>query len=286
MTSLDNSTGDAWVLGGASFDRDTGELLTLGGVALTTAPRLDLWRAPTSNDLAFGEASVAAQWRAAGLHALDHTALEVEAAPDRLRVLTRVAPLGRNFGVLVESMWSLTADPGELRLALTATPYGPWTGTWPRIGVRFGLPATFDHTEWHGYGPGERYPDTLSATRVGQWSASVAELQTPYVVPQENGARGGVRRLALSSGTCRVEIAAESSFGFTARPWTPEELTHAQHHTDLRAGAETVVTLDVAHDGIGSGACGPLPLPKDRLNPQTVELQARLRVVGPSTSTK
>jgi beta-galactosidase len=272
--------GDIVTLGAASFDRDTGELLALDGVELTSVPRLDLWRAPTSNDLAFGEASIAEGWRVAGLHALDHTALDVEAGPGHLRVLTRVAPLGRIYGLLVESVWSLTGSDGEIRLALTATPYGPWKGTWPRIGVRFALPAAFDRTEWYGYGPGERYPDTSSATRLGRWSATVEELQTPYIVPQENGARGGVRHLALSSDTRRVEIDAESAFGFTARPWTSEELTAAGHHTDLVAGAETVVTLDVAHDGIGSAACGPVPLPKDRLYPRPVTLSAVFRAVS------
>jgi beta-galactosidase len=286
LQPVDNSRDEIWTLGAASFDRDTGQLVALGGVELSSPPAIDLWRAPTSNDLAFGEASIAAQWRAAGLHALDHTALEVEADADHLRVLTRVAPLGRTYGLLVESLWSLTETAGELRLALKATPYGPWTGTWPRIGLRFALPAAFDETEWYGYGPGERYPDTYSATRVGRWSATVDELQTPYVVPQENGARGGTRRLAISSPTSRLEIDAESTWGFTARPWTSEELTLAQHHTDLIAGTETVVTLDIAHDGIGSAACGPLPLPHDRLHPQAVELRARFRAFSPSTSTK
>jgi beta-galactosidase len=272
--------GDIITLGAASFDRDTGELVALDGVELTSVPRLDLWRAPTSNDLAFGETSIAQQWRTAGLHALDHTALEVEFTSHSVRVLTRVAPLGRIFGVLVESRWSLTETSGEIRLAITATPYGPWKGTWPRIGVRFAVPSAFDRADWYGYGPGERYPDTSSATRVGRWSATVDELQMPYVVPQENGARGGVRHLALSSDTRRVEIVAESEFGFTARPWTPEELTTAHHHTDLVAGAETVVTLDIAHDGIGSAACGPVPLPKDRLYPQPMELRARFRAVN------
>ena len=277
---LADATGDIVRVGAASFDRDTGELVALDGVELSSVPQLDLWRAPTSNDQAFGEASIAQQWRTAGLHALDHTAHEVEFTADSVRVLTRVAPLGRTFGVLVESRWALTGTDGEIGLALTATPYGPWTGTWPRIGLRFALPSAFDRTEWYGYGPGERYPDTHSATRLGLWNSTVADLQTPYVVPQENGARGGVRHLALVSGDHRIEVDAESAFGFTARPWTSEELTDAHHHTDLVASAETVVTLDIAHDGIGSAACGPVPLPKDRLYPQAFDLRARFRAVS------
>lgn len=276
-SAVDVSTGAPLPLGAASFDRDSGELLALGSVALSAPPRLDLWRAPTNNDLAFGEASVAAGWRRSGLDVLDHTTLSVESAADRIRVRTRVAPLGRSVGVHLESVWSLTDVPGELRLELTATPYGAWLGTWPRIGLRFAVPASFDRAAWYGYGPGESYPDTYSANRLGSWSASVAELQTPYVFPQENGARAGLRSLSLSGDAARIDVVAESDFGFTARPWTSEDLTAADHATDLVAGTETVVTLDIALDGIGSIACGHLPLPKDRLYPGPVALRALFR---------
>ena len=264
-------------LGAAGFDPDSGELISLGGVVLSSPARIDLWRAPTNNDLAFGEASVAEGWRRSGLETLDHSALEVEQSADQLRVVTRVAPLGRSVGLHVTSLWSLTGVEGEISLSLIATPYGPWTGTWPRIGLRFALPASFDRVDWYGYGPGERYVDTFSATRLGRWSASVLELQTPYVFPQENGARGGLRHLALAGADERVEIDAVSDLGFTARPWSSEDLTRADHDTDLVAGPETVVTLDIALDGIGSVACGQLPLPKDRLEPRPVALQALFR---------
>lgn len=280
LVPVDRSTAAPIRLGPASFDRDSGELLALGDVVFSTPPRLDLWRAPTNNDLAFGEASVAEQWRSSGLHVLDHTALEIEAGEDRLRVLTRVAPLGRVYGLHVEWIWSWDGRDESLRLALAATPYGPWKHTWPRVGVRFALPASFDSVDWYGYGPGERYPDTLSATRLSRFSTSVSDLQTPYVFPQENGARGGVRDLTLSAGPRRLGLRADSEFGFTARPWSSEELTLAQHDTDLVPGAETIVTLDIDLDGIGSGACGPYPLPKDRLTPREVQLRARLRAPG------
>ncbi|WP_083449518.1 glycoside hydrolase family 2 TIM barrel-domain containing protein [Actinoplanes rectilineatus] len=266
-------------LGPASFDTGSGALTRLGGVTFTSPPRLDLWRAPTSNDLQTGQdGSAAARWRRANLHALDHTVLAVTETTGQIRALTRVAPLARSFGVHVDALWSLTGDPGEVRLSLTATPYGAWPSTWPRIGLRFAVPATYDHVTWYGYGPGERYPDTYSATRLGRWSAPVTELQTPYVVPQENGARGGLRHLTTTNGHHRLDVVAESELGFTARPWTPEDLTAARHHHELSPGPETVFTLDIALDGIGSAACGPAPLPADRLSPRTTELHARLRV--------
>lgn len=44
-----------------------------------------------------------------------------------------------------------------------------------------------------GTGPGEAYPDSRQAVRVGRFRATVDELQTPYVRPQENGNRADIR---------------------------------------------------------------------------------------------
>ena len=38
-------------------------------------------------------------------------------------------------------------------------------------------------------GPGEAYPDSRRAARIDRFEATVEELQTPYVQPQENGNR-------------------------------------------------------------------------------------------------
>ena len=44
--------------------------------------------------------------------------------------------------------------------------------------------------KWQGLGPSKAYPDKRSASRIGVWSIDpVAELQTPYEGPQENGNR-------------------------------------------------------------------------------------------------
>ena len=66
-----------------------------------------------------------------------------------------------------------------------------------------GLPRDFDQVTWFGRGPGEAYADTGYGTWVGRFTASVDELQTPYVFPQENGNRSEVRWATLSdaSGT-------------------------------------------------------------------------------------
>jgi beta-galactosidase len=262
-------------LGPASFRAETGELLSLGPIEFPTPPRIDLWRAPTSNDIALGQAfSQEAEWRAAGLDILQHDTRAVRHSGDTVEVEIRCAPPGRNFGVTALFTWGLRPDT-TLTLTAAITPYGPWQTTWPRVGLRFAIPARHDSLAWYGYGPGEGYPDSSHAPRLGAFRSSVRGGQTPYVYPQENGSRPGVRRLEiLDRDGLSLCIKAHSEFGFTARPWTSEELDRARHTYDLVPGPHTVVTLDAALDGLGSASCGPAPLEQYRLRPRSIVLSA------------
>ena len=114
---------------------------------------------------------------------------------------------------------------------------------------------------------GEAYPDTRKASMVGRWQASVDELQTPYLRPQENGARADVRWVEL--GGLRIE--GDPEFSFTARRWTTEQLDAATHLTDLTPGDTVWVNLDHGHHGIGSQSCGPGPLPQYHLRAEPAE---------------
>ena len=140
-----------------------------------------------------------------------------------------------------------------------------WSFPLPRLGVRFAVPRALDGVEWFGRGPGEAYPDSRLAARVGRFSASVAELQTPYLMPQENGSRTEVRWATLGG---RLRIEGRPHFELTVRPWTSEALAAARHPTDLVADDDWLyVNADLAHHGLGSASCGPGVLPQYRLNP-------------------
>ena len=114
---------------------------------------------------------------------------------------------------------------------------------------------------WYGGGPGEGYPDTKSASMLGRWNASVDALQTPYVRPQENGARLDVRWAELGG----LRIDGDPEFWFTARRRTSEQLESAEHLTDLHAGDTVWGNLDHGQMGIGSQSCGPGALPQYHL---------------------
>ena len=132
-------------------------------------PRLDVWRAPTDNDEGYhGPEQLGPLWRAHGLDRMRHRTISVERDGDALVVRTRVAPAASDLGLLATYTW--TAEDGALALALEVVPDGEWSFPLPRLGVRFAVPASLDGVEWFGRGPGEAYPDTHLAARVGRFS--------------------------------------------------------------------------------------------------------------------
>jgi beta-galactosidase len=97
-------------------------------------------------------------------------------------------------------------------------------------------------------------------------------MQTPYVRPQENGARADVRWAELTSPQAGLRIDGDPAFWLTARRWTTGQLDAAEHLTDLVPSAETVwVELDHLQHGLGSQSCGPGVLPEYRLDARPAE---------------
>ncbi len=266
------------VLGTARFDSATGELVSLGSLHVPMPPVLDLWRAPTSNDRAPGqEDSQEKRWREEGLDMMCSRTESIRVTDDVLQVVTVTGP--RGHGQAIRSTWTWRSHPdGGLDLNLAVTPTGRWTTTWPLLGVRMGVEGGIDTVSWIGMGPGEAYPDTHSAVRFGSWTSGLAELQTPYVVPQENGRREGMRSMSLRRGDATLlSLDAHSEIGFSVRPWTSETLEKAGHLADLHPGPLTVLTLDAGVDGIGSASCGPGPSEESRLYPAPMHLSFTVR---------
>ncbi|MFH8559758.1 glycoside hydrolase family 2 TIM barrel-domain containing protein [Streptomyces sp. NPDC017988] len=255
------------LLGPAVFDA-RGTLLSLGNLEISDL-RLDVWRAPTDNDNGMPwrpETPPAAQWRALGLHRMQHRVDDVELTENALTVRTRVAPAASDLGLRVAYRWR--SDGSRLLLTLRVEPEGKWQVPLPRVGIRFGLPGASGPVRWFGGGPGEAYPDTGAASLVGVWESDVDALQTPYVRPQENGARPGLRWAEIGG----LRIDSGDGPAFTARRWTTEQLDAARHRTDLTPGDTVWVNLDIGRHGIGSGSCGPGVLPHHQLHARPATL--------------
>lgn len=257
---------DPPIVGDGRFDSN-GTLRWLGDLAMTGL-RLDVWRAPTDNDEpVIDSATPSVSWRKYGFDRMMQRTESVSVEGDALVVKARVAPAGVAFGLRTTYRWtSLGKD--AVRLEVNVAPEGQWPDVpLPRLGVRFDVPPFLDRVAWFGHGPGEAYPDTRDAARVGRFDLSVEEMQTPYVRPQENGHRIGVRKALLHAADgSGLAIEGEPDFGLTVRRWTSEDLDAARHTSDLRTRDRVYVNLDMAQHGIGSASCGPVqPLPEHQL---------------------
>jgi beta-galactosidase/beta-glucuronidase len=258
-----------------AFDKARGTLSrwTSGGrELLRRGPLLNFWRAPTSNDGKGIGGRAQQAWRNHGLHALMARLGEIRLEKGRQGARELVVPVRLGGPVVscgIEAEYRYAVDgEGRLTLAIAGRPTGAWNCTWPRIGVQLRLPADIVQARWHGLGPGENYPDSSAAARMGVWHATLDELFTSYVVPQENGHRGGTRWVnatTLAGAGLRAEAA--TPFGFSLHRYDTLDLERAMHQHELTPRDFVTLNLDVAQNGLGSNSCGPDVQPEYRLMP-------------------
>jgi beta-galactosidase len=263
-------------LGPGTFTSD-GQLIRLGALEVST-PLLDVWRAPIDNDRPFARDPQELIWREIGLDRMQHRVDEVKVVGNEIVVRTRVAPAATTLGLRATYRWSPLEDGLLLRVDVVAE--GDWPCPLPRLGVCMSLPAVLDRVEWFGQGPGEAYPDSVLAARVGRFVRTVDQWQTPYVFPQENGHRAGVRWATLTDAVgTGMRVEGQPTVGLTVRRWTTADLDVARHTSDLVRRDRVWLNLDVAQNGLGSSSCGPGVLPGDRLEAQPKSFAVALRTL-------
>jgi beta-galactosidase len=270
------TTGHGVRLGSGTFTSD-GQLIRLGALDVST-PLLEVWRAPIDNDRWFARDPQEVLWRQIGLDRMVHRVDEVKAVGNEIVVRTRVAPAATTLGLRVTYRWSPRED--GLLLQVDIAPEGDWPCPLPRLGVSMSLPADLDTVEWYGQGPGEAYPDSVLAARVGRYMRTIDQWQTPYVFPQENGNRAGVRWAALTDGAgAGLLVEGQPAVGLTVRRWTTDDLDAARHTSDLAHSDRVWLNIDVAQNGLGSSSCGPGVLPGHRLDAESRSFAVALRTL-------
>ncbi|WP_405080430.1 glycoside hydrolase family 2 TIM barrel-domain containing protein [Paenibacillus chitinolyticus] len=267
------------------FDRGRGRIASWRHagtpvIAEGGGPRLALWRAPIDNDM-----YVVADWRKACVHmaADDVRGSGWERLADgsvRVTVSIRTAPPVYTWGF--SCTWAYTVRPdGTVDLIVQGEPDGTPPDMLPRIGLRMELPGSMDRVTWYGLGPGESYPDSRQAARMGLYDAAVDDLRFPYVKPQESGNRSDVRWAYLRGVQGSGLLAAgQPVFDFGASRYTPEDLEAASHECDLVPRDYVTLHLDYKQNGLGSNSCGPKQLPPHVLEPQAFRFAVRLGPVS------
>jgi beta-galactosidase len=151
----------------------------------------------------------------------------------------------------------------------------------PKVGISARIPPGFDSIQWFGLGPGESYPDRRAGVFLGNYTHSPAELETPYIVPQENGNRSGVRSIALNYAQGRkppenlpgaILILPDRPLNMSVSRYTQDNMYAARHTCDLvdiskGEGGYYLLNIDCAQRGVGTATCGPDTLEQYRVRP-------------------
>lgn len=266
-----------------SFDRITGRLwdwIVAGMCVMTQGPLPNFWRAPTDND-GGNRGGIQAEWRKAGLDAMKWRLDNLEVGTEDHSVV-QVRAIGRAAPPVWPRGWHCVLTyrvhpSGSILFEASGEPEGEWPEMIPRLGVQAQLPSEVDQVTWYGLGPGESYIDSCHAQRMGVWNASVDDLYTPYIFPQENGNRHRTRWAAFADLRGRgLLVAGLPEFDFSAHRFTTQDLDRARHTCDLVPRDFITLNLDVQQCGLGSASCGPGPLPQYRLRAEPFRFRVRL----------
>lgn len=247
-----------------------------GAEIFQRGPELYLYRSQTQNDEASqGDGTVWDQAYVGMVHTqVRDVSWEETDSGVTVHYKNWVAPKVWEWGVEADLIYTIPADDDEeaprLRLRTTGKFVGDNTPTvLPRIGLMAVLPREFDSVAWFGRGPGESYPDSKQACRMGEYEATVDDLFTYYDYPQENGNREDLRWVRVGNPDAGIALDARRSddgdgeqdapvsFSFTARRYMPHDLDAAKHPHDLKPLDMTVLHLDYANNGLGSATVGP-----------------------------
>ena len=243
------------------FSRETGlpENLTVAGTELLKAPAAwNLWRAPTDNDAPFR-----ARWER--FHLMDPVpkVYRMEARPGQEAEIRTESSLGWESHmpiVRISSVWKIRGD-GTLILQADAK-VAEERPPLPRFGLTLRLPGETERAEYLGYGPGESYADKREAAWWSAFSEQADEAREKHIRPQESGAHTGCTLLRVTGSGTGLRIAAEQPFTFRLTHYSQEAETAARHRDELRPEEDSLLYLDAAQAGIGTGSCGPIPAPE------------------------
>lgn len=140
---------------------------------------------------------------------------------------------------------------GTVRVTLTYDPV-PGLCDMPEFGVLMKLDADVRRVRYYGLGPEENYIDRCRGARLGIFQTTAQDNLARYLVPQECGARTGVRWAEVTDARGRgLRFTADGDMTFSVLPYTPHELESAAHSYELPPVHYTVVRCAMQQMGVG-----------------------------------
>lgn len=258
------------------FDKRTGlfEDMQFAGRSYIDHPmELNIWRAPTDNDM-----YIKKEWKKAHYDAAYTRAYRIEVLQNKhgVFIMEHVAVLADTVQKIldVEMTWKINED-GKIEAVIEAVKDKEFPEL-PRFGIRMFLNKKMNEVTYFGMGPQESYRDKHQASCHGLFRSKVAQMHEDYIRPQENGSHYDCDYVEITSGQYGIAAVSNDSFSFNVSVYTQEELERASHNYELEESDSTVFCMDYAMNGIGSNSCGPDVLDKYRFAEEAFRFQFEL----------
>src|SRR5699024_5745882 len=141
---------------------------------------------------------------------------------------------------------------GDIKIKSSLSKKGDATASIPRVGMQLAIPESYNTMNWYGRGPQENYIDRNEGAAIGRYSGTVEELVSPYVRPQENANRTGVRWFSLTNDRGEgLMFIGEQPLSVSAWPYSQQDLAQAEHTNDLPERDYVTGNVDLKQMGLG-----------------------------------
>ena len=239
------------------------EMKFAGREYLNHPMELNIWRAPTDNDM-----YIKSEWKKAHYDKAYTRAYTTEVVQGKhgVKITSHASVVAETVQKILDVTitWKIEAA-GKIDADIAVTKDDEFPDL-PRFGVRMFLDKKLTDARYFGMGPQESYCDKHQAASHGLYRADVGDLHEDYIRPQENGSHYDCEYVELNNSRYGIVASAEKAFSFNASYYTQEELEKKTHNYELTESDSVVFCVDYALNGIGSNSCGPVVLEQYRFD--------------------
>ena len=239
------------------------EMKFAGREYLNHPMELNIWRAPTDNDM-----YIKSEWKKAHYDKAYTRAYTTEVVQGKhgVKITSHASVVAETVQKILDVTitWKIEAA-GKIDADIAVTKDDEFPDL-PRFGVRMFLDKKLSAVRYFGMGPQESYCDKHQAASHGLYHANVDDLHEDYIRPQENGSHYDCEYVELNNSRYGIVASAEKAFSFNASYYTQEELEKKTHNYELTESDSVVFCVDYALNGIGSNSCGPVVLDQYRFD--------------------
>ena len=239
------------------------EMKIAGREYLNHPMELNIWRAPTDNDM-----YIKSEWKKAHYDKAYTRAYTTEVVQGKhgVKITSHASVVAETVQKILDVTitWKIEAA-GKIDADIAVTKDDEFPDL-PRFGVRMFLDKKLSAVRYFGMGPQESYCDKHQAASHGLYRADVGDLHEDYIRPQENGSHYDCEYVELNNSRYGIVASAEKAFSFNASYYTQEELEKKTHNYELIESDSVVFCVDYALNGIGSNSCGPVVLEQYRFD--------------------